>query len=147
MIMRIMGLDYGSRTVGVALSDELLLTAQPLETIVRKEEKKLRQTCARIEEIIRQYGVEKIVLGLPLHMDDSESPVSEKARAFGSMLERRTGLPVIMQDERLTTAEADEILEESGVPKSERKVYIDRIAAGFILQDYLNNRAEREDLK
>lgn len=147
MIMRIMGLDYGSRTVGVALSDELLLTAQPLETIVRKEEKKLRQTCARIEEIIRQYGVEKIVLGLPLHMDDSESPVSEKARAFGSMLERRTGLPVIMQDERLTTAEADEILEESGVPKSERKVYIDRVAAGFILQDYLNNRAEREELK
>lgn len=147
MIMRIMGLDYGSRTVGVALSDELLLTAQPLETIVRKEEKKLRQTCARIEEIIRQYGVEKIVLGLPLHMDDSESPVSEKARAFGSMLERRTGLPVILLDERLTTAEADEILEESGVPKSERKVYIDRIAAGFILQDYLNNRAEREDLK
>lgn len=137
--MRIMGLDYGSKTVGVALSDALMLTAQAYETIERKEENKLRRTCARIEEIIRDEEVSKIVLGLPLHMDDSESVRSEKTLEFKAMLERRTGLPVIMWDERLTTVEADEILEESGIQKKDRKKYIDRIAAGLILQDYLNN--------
>ena len=138
--MRIMGLDYGSKTVGVALSDALLLTAQPFETIERTEENKLRRTCARIEEIIREYEVQEIILGLPLHMDDTASPVSEKVCAFQEMLVRRTGLPVILSDERLTTVEADEILAESGVKKSERKKYIDKIAASFILQEYLDNR-------
>ncbi len=139
--MRYLGLDYGSVTVGIAVSDELLLTAQPLETVFRKEENKLRKTCQRIEELIREYGITGIVLGNPLHMDDSASPVSEAVLAFKEMLERRTELPVYLVKEQLTTQEADQILAESGIKRSERKQYIDRIAAGFILQDFLNNRA------
>lgn len=138
--MRIMGLDYGSKTVGVAMSDALLITAQPLETIVRKSEDKLRQTLARIEELVTQYQVDTIVLGLPLNMDDSIGERAEKALAFKEMLARRTQLPVIMQDERLSTVEASEVLAEMGVPGREMKAYVDKIAASYILQDYLNGR-------
>ena len=136
--MRIMGLDYGSKTVGVAISDALLLTAQAIETIERKEENKLRRTLARIEELIVEYEVDKIVLGLPLNMNDTVGERADASIEFKEKLERRTGLPVVLWDERLTTVEANEILEESGVPKSERKKYIDKIAAGFILQSYLD---------
>ncbi len=135
--MRILGLDYGSKTVGVAVCDELMLTAQALETIERKEENKLRHTFQRLEVLIAEYHVERIVLGLPLHMDDTVSERSERTLEFKEKLEKRTGLPVITWDERLTTVEANEILAASGVKKSERKAYIDKIAAGFILQDYL----------
>ncbi|WP_026526709.1 Holliday junction resolvase RuvX [Butyrivibrio sp. VCD2006] len=138
--MRIMGLDYGSRTVGVALSDELLLTAQAKEIIRRKEENKLRKTLARIEELIQEFGVELIVLGLPLHMDQSESVRSGLSIEFKEKLERRTSLPVIMWDERLTTVEADAIMDEVGIKKADRKEYVDMIAAQIILQDYLDNR-------
>jgi len=138
--MRLMGLDYGSKTVGVAMTDELLITVQNIETIERKEENKLRRTCARIEELIREYHVTEIVLGLPLNMDDTMSERGRKSLEFKEMLERRTGLPVHMQDERLTTVAADEILRESGVKPKDRKAYIDKIAAGIILQDYLNGR-------
>ncbi len=138
--MRIMGLDYGSRTVGVAISDELLLTAQGKEIIRRNEENKLRRTLARIEELIQEYGVEKIVLGLPLNMDGSVSERSKLCLEFKDRLERRTGLPVEMQDERLTTVEADEIMDEAGFKdRKKRKDYVDMIAAQIILQDYLNN--------
>ena len=109
--MRILGLDFGSKTVGVAVSDELLLTAQPLETIVRKSENKLRQTCSRIEELAQEYGIETIVLGLPKNMNDSEGVRAEKTREFGEMLKRRTGLPLIFWDERLTTVAAALILQ------------------------------------
>ncbi|MBR3436377.1 MAG: Holliday junction resolvase RuvX, partial [Lachnospiraceae bacterium] len=112
---RVIGLDYGSRTVGVSVTDALGITVQPLETITRKEENKLRRTCARVEEIIKELGVAEIVVGLPLHLDGEESESSVKARAFGEMLSRRTGLPVFYQDERLTTVEADGILSETGV--------------------------------
>ena len=105
--MRIMGLDYGSRTVGVALSDELLLTAQGKEIIRRKEENKLRRTLARIEELITTYGVEKIVLGLPVNMDMTPSERSQLCLEFKDRIERRTDVPVIMWDERLTTVAAD----------------------------------------
>ncbi len=142
--MRIMGLDYGSRTVGVAISDELLLTAQAKEIIRRKEENKLRKTLARIEELIQEYGVEMIVLGLPLNMDQSESVRSVLSEQFRDKLERRTSLPVIMWDERLTTVEADAIMDEVGIRKAERKEYVDMIAAQIILQDYLDNREEKE---
>jgi putative Holliday junction resolvase len=138
--MRIMGLDYGSKTVGVAISDELLLTAQAKEIIRRKEENKLRKTLARIEELIQEYGVELIVLGLPLNMDQSESVRSILSGEFKDKLERRTSIPVIMWDERLTTVEADAIMDEVGIKKSERKEYVDMIAAQIILQDYLDNR-------
>ena len=105
--MRIMGLDYGSKTVGVAMSDPLGITAQAVETIWRKEENKLRKTCAHIEELIREYEVERIVLGLPKHMNNDIGERAKKALEFGEMLRRRTGLEVVMWDERLTTVEAE----------------------------------------
>lgn len=137
--MRIIGLDFGSRTVGVAVSDPLLVTAQAVETIVRKDENKLRQTLARIEELCREYEVDRIVLGYPKHMNNSLGERAEKTLAFKEILERRTGLPVIMWDERLTTVSADRVLKESGVRRENRKEYIDRIAAVFILQGYLDS--------
>ena len=137
--MRIMGLDYGSKTVGVAISDALLLTAQGIETIERKDENKLRKTLARIEALIKEYEVEKIVLGLPLNMNDTIGERAQKTLEFKAMLERRTGLEVILWDERLTTVEAEQILIESNVRREDRKKYIDKIAAGFILQGYLDS--------
>ncbi len=137
--MRIMGLDYGTKTVGVAISDALCLTAQGIETIERKEENKLRRTCARIEELIREYEVEKIVLGFPKHMNNDVGERAEKSLEFKAMLERRTGLEVIMWDERLTTVAAERTLIESNVRRENRKKYIDKIAAVFILQGYLDS--------
>ena len=141
--MRIMGLDYGSKTVGVAISDELLLTAQAKEIIRRKEENKLRKTLARIEEMIQEYGVERIVLGLPLNMDQTPSERSELCLEFKDKIERRTGIPVVMWDERLTTVEAAEIMDEAGIKGRERKEYVDMIAAQIILQDYLDNTKDK----
>lgn len=137
--MRIMGLDYGTKTVGIAISDALGLTAQGIETIERKEENKLRRTCARIEELIREYEVEKIVLGFPKHMNNDVGERAEKSLEFKAMLERRTGLEVIMWDERLTTVAAERTLIESKVRREDRKKYIDKIAAVFILQGYLDS--------
>ena len=138
--MRIMGLDYGSRKVGVAISDELFMTAQAKEIIRRKEENKLRRTLARIEELILEYDIREIVLGLPLHMDSSVGVRAEISMDFKDKLERRTGIPVVLLDERLTTVEADEIMDELGIRGKERKDYVDMIAAKVILQDYLNQR-------
>ena len=132
-------MDYGSKTVGVAVSDLLGMTAQPVETITRKDENKLRKTCARIEELIQEYGVTKIVLGLPKHMNDDIGDRAEKSIAFGEMLKRRTGLEVIMWDERLTTVEAEQTLIECNVRREDRKKYIDQIAAVFILQGYMDS--------
>ena len=137
--MRIMGLDYGTKTVGVAISDALKITAQGIETIERKEENKLRRTCARIEELIKEYDVEKIVLGFPKYMNNDIGERAEKALEFGEMLKRRTGLEVVMWDERLTTVAAERTLIESKVRRENRKQYIDKIAAVFILQGYLDS--------
>ena len=137
--MRILGLDYGSKTVGVAVSDPLGLTAQKVETIWRKQVNKLRQTLARIEELIAEYEVEKIVLGFPKNMNNTVGERAEKALEFGEMLKKRTGLEVIMWDERLTTVEADRTLIEAGVRRENRKQYLDGIAAVFILQGYLDS--------
>lgn len=137
--MRIMGLDYGTKTVGVAISDALKITAQGIETIERKEENKLRRTCARIEELIKEYDVEKIVLGFPKHMNNDIGERAEKALEFGEMLKRRIGLEVVMWDERLTTVAAERTLIESKVRRENRKQYIDKIAAVFILQGYLDS--------
>lgn len=144
--MRIMGLDYGSKTVGVAVCDPLGYTAQAVETIVRREENKLRQTLRRIEELIQEYQVTSIVLGYPKNMDDSVGERGKKTEEFKQMLEKRTGLSVVLWDERLTTIEADEILRESGVPASERKKVIDKVAAGIILQSYMNAMEEKREL-
>ena len=137
--MRIMGLDYGSKTVGVAVSDPLGYTAQAVETICRKEENKLRQTLVRIEELVKEYEVEKIVLGFPKNMNNTIGDRAEKSLELKEKLERRTGLSVIMWDERLTTVEAERTLIESKVRREERKKYVDKIAAVFILQGYLDS--------
>ena len=136
--MRVMGLDFGSKTVGVAVSDPLLLTAQGVETIRRKSPDKLRQTLARIGELAVEYEVDRIVLGYPKHLNNTEGERCEKTKAFADLLERRTGLSVILWDERLTTSAADQILIESGVRREDRKDYVDQIAAGLILQGYLD---------
>ena len=136
---RILGLDYGTKTVGVAISDPLLLTAQELETIVRKRPNALRHTLVRIQEICDEYKVEKIILGYPRNMDDSEGFRCGETLEFKKLLEKRVDIPIELLDERLTTVYADEILEESGVAKKDRKKVIDQIAAAIILQDYLDN--------
>ena len=137
--MRIMGLDYGSKTMGVAISDALGITAQGIETIERKEENKLRKTLARIEELVKEYEVTEIVLGFPKNMNNTIGERAEKSLELKEMLERRTGLPVIMWDERLTTVEAERTLIESNVRRENRKKYVDKIAAVFILQGYLDS--------
>jgi len=134
----LMGLDYGSKTVGVAVSDRLGLTAQAVETIHREKEDKLRRTLARIEQLISEQDVKKIVLGLPRNMDHSLGERAQKTLEFRDMLERRTGLPVVLWDERLTTVSAERVLQESGVRRENRKQYIDQIAAVYILQGYLD---------
>ncbi len=145
--MRIIGLDFGSKTVGVAVSDELLITAQGIEIVRRKSENKLRRTLARIEELIKEYNVEKIVLGFPKNMNNSEGERCEKTLEFKEMLERRTGLTVELWDERLTTVAADNLMMEAGIRRENRKEYVDQIAASFILQgylDYLQNEKNQE---
>lgn len=141
--MRVMGLDYGSKTVGVAVSDLLGITAQGIETIERKDENKLRQTLARIEALIQEYEVDKIVLGFPKNMNNTIGERAQKSLEFKEKLERRTGLPVVMWDERLTTVEAERTLIESKVRRENRKKYVDKIAAVFILQGYLDSLSDR----
>lgn len=144
--MRIMGLDFGSKTVGVAISDPLFITAQGIEIIERKEENKLRKTLARIEELIVEYEVEEIVLGLPKNMNDSLGIRAELSMEFKDKLERRTGLPVTMWDERLTTVAADKAMMEAGIRREHRKEHVDKIAACFILQGYLDYRKNKENI-
>jgi putative Holliday junction resolvase len=136
--MRYMGLDYGDKTVGVAVSDEMGITAQPYITITRERRNKLRQTCKQIEDIIREKNIEIIVVGKPLNMNGTEGERIEETREFIEMVRRRTGLTVEELDERLTTVEADRILDATGVAKENRKEYIDKMAAAIILQTYLD---------
>lgn len=139
-------MDFGAKTVGVAISDALLLTAQGVETIERKEENKLRRTCARIEELIQEYEVGKIVLGFPKHMNNDIGERARKSLEFQQMLMRRTGLEVVMWDERLTTVSAEQTLIESHVRREDRKKYIDKIAAVFILQGYLDSLSRQQEV-
>ena len=140
-MMRIMGLDYGTKTVGVAVSDPLGITAQAVETVTRKDENKLRKTLARIESLATEYGVEKFVIGFPKHMNNDIGERAQKSLEFRDMLVRRTGLEVIMWDERLTTVEANRTLMEASVRRENRKQYLDQLAAVFILQGYLDYRS------
>ncbi len=139
--MRIMGLDYGSKTVGVAISDPLGITAQGVETVCRDRENKLRKTCARIGELVQEYGIGQIVLGYPRHMNGDVGERARAAEQFGSLLEKRTGISVILWDERLTTVSAGRVLAENKVRREDRKKYVDKIAAVFILQSYLDSLA------
>lgn len=150
--MRIMGLDYGTKTVGVAVSDSLLLTAQPLTTIERKSANKLRQTFAAIEKLIDEYGeyseadkIGLIVLGYPKNMNNTEGERCQATLAFKENLERRSGLEVVLWDERLTTVTAERILMDSGVRREDRKTYVDKMAAAVILQNYLDFRARDKE--
>ena len=136
--MRIMGLDYGSKTIGVAVSDPLGLTAQGVEIIRREEENKLRKSLRRIEELVKQYEVEELVLGFPKNMNNTIGERAEKSLQLKETLEKRLGLPVVMWDERLTTVEANRTLMETGVRRENRGKYVDMIAAVFILQGYLD---------
>ena len=139
-MIRIMGLDFGSKTVGVAVSDPLGITAQGIEIVRRTSENKLRKTLARIEELVTEYEVTEIVLGFPKNMNNTIGERAEKSLAFKEMLERRTGLPVVMWDERLTTVAANRTLIEGGVRRENRKDYVDMLAAVYILQGYLDSR-------
>ena len=139
---RIMSLDYGSRTIGVAVTDPMQLIVSPLETVVRDQENKLRESLRRIVGIAREQDAELILLGLPLHMDGRQGERAEKTIEFKHLLERRLEaaglqLPVVLWDERLTTAAADDILSESEIPQEDRKKYIDKIAAALLLEDWL----------
>lgn len=151
---RIIGLDFGSKTTGVAVSDPFGWTAQGVEIIRRKEENKLRKTLARIEELVKEYNATRIVLGLPKNMNNTLGDRAEKSMAFKEMLERRTGFSVVLWDERLTTVAADRTMMEAGIRREHRKEYVDEIAAVFILQNYLdylschpvdNNNNKKED--
>ncbi|MCQ2542922.1 MAG: Holliday junction resolvase RuvX [Lachnospiraceae bacterium] len=146
MSKRILGLDFGSKTVGVAVSDPTGLIASGVEIIRREREDKLRQTLSRIEELVKEYDVEEIVMGLPVNMNNTKGERVEKTMAFKEMLERRIGLPVNLWDERLTTVEADEIMTEVGVKgRQDRKKYVDKIAAMIILQDYMDNKKQNQE--
>jgi putative Holliday junction resolvase len=138
--MRIMGLDFGEKTVGVAISDELFLTAQGIEIIRREQENKLRRTLARIEELIVQYEVTEIVLGLPKNMNATEGQRTAITEEFREKLLRRTDLPVHLWDERLTTMAATRAMDEAGLSKGRQKEHVDRIAAQLILQGFLDLR-------
>ena len=142
--MRIIGLDFGSRTVGVAVCDPVIITAQGVEIIRRKEENKLRQTYARIEELCAEYNAERIVLGLPKNMNNTSGDRVDKTMDFKAALERRTGLEVVMWDERLTTVAADNAMMEAGIRRENRKEYVDMIAAQLILQGYLDSLAAEQ---
>lgn len=144
--MRIMGLDFGSKTVGVAISDPLFITAQGIEIIRRQSENKLRQTLARIEELITEYEVSEIVIGLPKNMNATEGERVEKTKDFADKLSRRTGLPVVFRDERLTTVAADRAMMEAKIRRENRKEHVDKIAAVFILQGYLDEKGYNSDL-
>lgn len=141
--MRIMGLDYGSKTVGVAISDSLGITAQGIEIIRRKSDTKLRQTLARLDELIQEYEVEKIILGFPKNMNNTIGERAEKSLEFKDKLAKRTGIPVIMWDERLTTVEANRTLIEGDIRRENRTLYVDKLAAVFILQGYLDSVYEK----
>ena len=146
--MRIMGLDFGAATVGIAISDALLLTAQGIETIRREQELQLRKTYRRIEELVKEYEVERIVVGYPKHLNNSVGERAKKAEEFAEALERRTGLPVELQDERLTTVEAHRVLDAGGAGLLKKKEVVDKLAAVLILQSYLdrmNNKVGEEN--
>lgn len=134
--MRILGLDYGEKRIGVALCDELGLTAQGLPTIIRKTKK---HDWEILGNLINNYRVEKIVIGYPVRLDGSEGIQCEKVNRFSALLEKAFSLPVIKWQETLSTKEAEEILINSGVRWKKRKEKVDKLAACLILQNYLDS--------
>ena len=137
--MRVIGLDFGSKTTGIAMSDIGGRIATPVETVFREEEVNLKQTVRRIRQLAQENDVHTIVLGLPKNMNNTVGERGEKTQEFKAALERRTGLEVILWDERLTTVAAERVLIESGVRRENRKKSVDQIAAAMILQGYLDS--------
>lgn len=136
--MRIMGLDLGEKTIGVALSDPMGMIARGVEVIKRKT---MEEDVKYLFALLQEYEVEKIVLGLPLNMNNTEGPGAKMARDFGRKLTFETGVPVVFWDERLTTVAAEKILLEADMSRAKRKKVIDKMAAVFILQNYLDKES------
>jgi putative Holliday junction resolvase len=141
--MRILGLDFGMKTIGVAVSDPLGWTAQGLEIIRREEENNLKKSIVRLKEICSQYEVESIVLGYPKNMNNTEGERVEKTKQFKKRLEKELKLPVELWDERLSTVGAERILLEADLSRAKRKSVIDKMAAVFILQGYLDSKPKK----
>jgi putative Holliday junction resolvase len=137
---RILAIDYGSRRMGLAVSDPLGITAQGLETLERKNK---RADFARLEKTVREYGVGEIVLGYPLRMTGEEGTQSQKVAAFAERLREHFQVPVHLWDERLTSAEANRILREAELSIKKRAQAVDRMAAVLILQAFLQARSNR----
>lgn len=143
--MRIIGLDYGSRTVGIALSDPTGRLAFPLETVTREEEVNLKATVRRIRALCEEHDVHLVVLGNPIRMDGKSGPVAEKVKAFQKRLERDLYLvDVVLWDERLTTVQAERPLKDAGMDRIERKKVVDQMAAAIMLQAYLDVHGQEE---
>lgn len=140
--MRILGLDFGSKTVGVSLSDPFGWTAQGVETIWRKQEENIKPTIARIVELCKEHQVKLIILGFPKHMNNTIGERGEKTIKFQKKLEVATGLPVELWDERLSTVAAEGLLLEADVSRQKRKTVIDKMAAVYILQGYLDSKPQ-----
>lgn len=138
--MRILALDYGSKTVGLAITDVLGYTVLPYSTLWREREGKLRKTVQEICDIVLREDVEEVVLGLPLNMDGSRGERAEKAAVFYDLLKKKLRCPIVFFDERLSTIEAREILDENGVPRAKQKEVLDQVAAQVILEDYLRTK-------
>ena len=135
MTNRIMGLDIGTKRIGIALSDPLLITSQPFRTIERKPEKDALNT---LQEIINTYSVDKIVAGLPLMMNGDFGEQAQDCKDFGEKLKQKTNIDVIFIDERLTSYQAEEILKEQGVKYTKDKGKVDMVAASIILREYMD---------
>lgn len=135
---RIMGLDVGDKTIGVALSDPLFVTAQPFETIRRT---KVKADIDRIEEIVKEKDINQIVVGLPKNMNNTMGPQSMKVISFVDLLKKRFDIEILYEDERLTTVQSEGVLIDMNVRRENRKKQIDNIAASFILQSFLDRRS------
>ena len=140
--MRILGLDYGEKRIGVAVSDEMGLTAQGLETISRKT---VLQDVEHIGRVVRDLSVEKIVIGYPLRLNGEEGIQCAKVRSFAGKLKKALAVPIAFQDETLTSKEAESILIEANVRREKRKLLVDKLAASLILQAYLDSRRQKKE--
>lgn len=141
--MRILGLDFGQKTIGVAVSDPFGWTAQGVEIIRRQEEENLKKSIARISELCQEYSVELIVLGYPKNMNNTLGPRAEKTQAFKKRLEKELKIQVELWDERLSTVAAERNLLEADLSRAKRKQVIDKMAAVFILQGYLDSNSKK----
>ena len=136
--MRVMGLDFGSKTIGVAVSDPGGMIATDLEIIRRDRENQLRKSLRRISDLAKTYEIGAVVLGYPLNMDGTVGDRAIRTKNFKKELEGRLGIPVFLHDERLTTVDAEEAMTLSGIPRERFGEYVDRVAAAIILEDWLH---------